>query len=208
MANTSKSVFPALKKHKVLKLTLTGFVPVKGKSIRAYWKKEKGIKAKGRICLDGRYKKNGAWHNARLFLAFQPRSTEMVMDFGVAELRTWKSHGTLTSSELLKFCRWILDHKDYKKTSFKLEASNKVRHKKGEKLPFDPVEKGDMFVTGIRYGFSERRMLKSLVIQKFDDYIYTKVETKPGFILRSDLVNEHFFDSVLEKATSPLSATH
>ena len=200
-------IFPALRKHNLSRLTLIGFLESPVARVRRYWS-SKGLRfdpESDLLSLDSEYLKGGVKYYRRLYFHIEKQTlTRVVIDLSVKPLPKVKPSYHLTDSRFISFCRWIFMSDDAKPWHFMLKTTHRLEYKSSMRLPFNPNPKGDQYVKGIVFGFSHRRSIQTLRVQKNGDVVVISMHTKPVFRLDPKYFNTEFFDSVLRHADAPI----
>lgn len=201
-----KSLFPSLHHRGISRVMLRGSFNDPAGRIRSYWRRA-GFLQNPIVCLDKTYVVGHQKHAARLFFDFRSsKKVVMVIDVGVSALPKVPSTGKLTDIRMLGFCSWLHDtYPDLLKTPFMMSATSFMKFDPRMNLPFIAPGKSDVYISGIKYGFSDKRLLHSLAVELVGNQIMTHLMTKPVFRLNSERFNSHFFDAVLERATNPIN---
>ena len=199
--HSNKNIFPNLKRSGLSGLLIEGHAPGAATRIRSFWRRRDIHSSSHYVCLDTTYRASGVRHFARLFVGFDEKGcAQVIIDLGTRSLPPFES-SRLTEKKFLDFWRWFCGMEFAPVTRFRFHATATVPYKKSFNLPFNPTPKGDVFVDGIKFGFSQKHTLDFLAVEKTPSNIMVSLTTKPRFGPDPHRLNETFFDDVLSRAT-------
>lgn len=205
MSTLNSSIFPNLSREHIVRLVLMGHVRINTAKVISYWRSTKKYSFKDYICLDRLYIASGVTHHARLFIRLEKsKATHVFIDLGTPDIVFMPSSGELTDRVFLDFFRWLISQPGVKNDGFQLRSVLKHHANRSLPIPYKPT--GDIYMTGIKFGFSEKKQLVSLSIDRDKEDIIISLTSKACFHLDPKKFNKIFFDSVLEyvKRATPL----
>lgn len=207
MASKVRSLFPNLAAKNINRLLISGLLKVPALKVVRYWKRL-GIKVTDYVSLDRTYTSTDVNHFARLLLSIQNRKTvRMLIDVSTRPIQFIQSSGKLNQKILLDFCRWIITQQGVEGTTFNLRAISEFRYRR--KLPFTLGPTGEeVFLSGIKFGFTKKRSLHFLTMERDRNQVIINLQTRPTLRLDPNRFNERFFDGVIDLVSATVRAFH
>lgn len=197
----STAVFPLLSRYKLEAIDLAGKVKASQSRLDAIIKHSLGVTPTPNLDIGVNYQDGKKINSCRI--SMNCLKDDAFIKVRVRNARTAKPILKLDDERFLGFFRDLSSSEHIQLSSFAVTASFRFPHTADIRLPFDPKPRTPVFVSGIRYGFDGKSTgnLKSVIIEMVGaDRVHVVVTSNPVFGLMSNLINEHFFDAVIDFA--------
>lgn len=197
----STSVFPLLSRYKLEAIDLAGKVKASQFRLDALIKQSLRVTPTPNFEIAANYQDGKHTNSCRISMNYLKE--DAFIKVRVRNTKTARPLLKLDDEGFLGFFRDLSSTEHIQLSSFAVTASFRFPLTTDIRLPFDAKPKTPVFVSGIRYGFDGKSTgnLKSVIIEMVgDDRVHVVVTSNPVFGLVSNLINEHFFDAVIDFA--------